>query len=297
MLFVICDRFCQPRQPKKRCLTDFFVSCIAITMKSPNWLKSYVESLVIQPGGRYRSDCPVCGKPNTFSVTDGGLERMWYCFHADCHVSGRTGLTLTRDKARTAFASKVAERIQQPVGDFEIPNTFVSLSRNLDAESYVRRVGAYDAYLSGLADIRYDVKRNRVAYLIKDGRKIVDAAGRSLANVKPKWYRYGNSGHPYICGNNTAAVFLVEDAASACSVSGIVTGAALLGTNLVDSYIRTITNYEKVYVALDKDATSTALDIVKRLNGKVATKLVVLPKDLKDMGKDERDDFIRSKLT
>jgi len=29
----------------------------------------------------------------------------------------------------------------------------------------------------------------------------------------------------------------------------------------------------------------------------VATKLVVLPKDLKDMGKDERDDFIRSKLT
>ena len=265
-------------------------------MKSPNWLKSYVESLVIQPGGRYRSDCPVCGKPNTFSVTDGGLERMWYCFHADCHVSGRTGLTLTRDKARTAFASKVAERIQQPVGDFEIPNTFVSLSRNLDAESYVRRVGAYDAYLSGLADIRYDVKRNRVAYLIKDGRKIVDAAGRSLANVKPKWYRYGNSGQLFVCGLQPRA-FVVEDCASACSVSSVVTGLALLGTSLVDSYIRTITNYEKVYVALDKDATSTALDIVKRLNGKVATKLVVLPKDLKDMGKDERDDFIRSKLT
>jgi len=265
-------------------------------MKSPSWLKSYVESLVIQPGGRYRSDCPVCGKPNTFSVTDGGLERMWYCFHADCHVSGRTGLTLTRDKARTAFTSKVAERIQPPAGDFEIPNTFVSLSRNLDAESYVRRVGAYDAYLSGMADIRYDVKRNRVAYLIKDGRKIVDAAGRSLANVKPKWYRYGNSGQLFVCGLQPRA-FIVEDCASACSVSSVVTGLALLGTNLVDSYIRTITNYEKVYVALDKDATSTALEIVKRLNGKVATKLVVLPKDLKDMGKDERDDFIRSKLT
>lgn len=221
---------------------------------------------------------------------------MWYCFHADCHVSGRTGLSLTKDTAHAAFARKAAERIQQPAGDFEIPSTFVSLSRNLDAESYVRRVGAYDAYLSGLADIRYDVKRNRVAYLIKDGRKIIDAAGRALANVKPKWYRYGNSGNPFVCAGNHNVAFLVEDAASACSVSNLVVGVALLGTNLVDSYIETITKYEKVYVALDKDATSTALDIVKRLNGLVATKLVVLPRDLKDMRKDERDEFIRSKI-
>jgi hypothetical protein len=48
-----------------------------------------------------------------------------------------------------------------------LPDTFVSLSRNLDAELYVKSVHAYDAYLSGRADIRYDFKRNRVAYIVK----------------------------------------------------------------------------------------------------------------------------------
>ena len=37
--------------------------------------------------------------------------------------------------------------------------TFVSLSRNLDAELYVKSVHAYDAYLAGRADIRYDFKQ------------------------------------------------------------------------------------------------------------------------------------------
>ena len=63
---------------------------------------------------------------------------------------------------------------------YELPNTFVSLSRNLDAELYVRSVHAYDAYLSGRADIRYDFKSNRVVYLVKHEGKVVDAVGRSL---------------------------------------------------------------------------------------------------------------------
>ena len=262
---------------------------------SPKWLKSYVESLAVQSGGRYRSDCPVCNRSNTFSVTDTGLERMWYCFHADCHVSGRTGLTLTRDKAKSAFAERLKHRTDIPVADFELPDTFVSLSRNLDAESYVRRVGAYDAYLAGLADIRYDVKRNRVAYIVKDETGIVDAAGRALGNIKPKWYRYGQSGKPFICGQHRQA-FILEDCASACSISNQATRIALLGTNLLDSYLPILRNYTKVFVALDKDATLTAANIVKRLSSIVPVKLVTLTRDLKDMDREERDDFIRRKL-
>ena len=54
-----------------------------------------------------------------------------------------------------------------------------------------------------------------------------------------------------------------------------------------------IKKYKKVFVALDKDATSKAYMMVRKLRNYVPTKLVVLNKDLKDMEKGERNDFIR----
>ncbi len=114
---------------------------------------------------------------------------------------------------------------------FELPNTFVSLSRSIDAELYVKRVQSYDAYLAGRADIRYDFQRNRAVYLIKQGNKVVDAAGRSLDDRTPKWYRYGSSKCPLFMARFTD--LFVEDCASACSCSGVITGVGILGTNLL----------------------------------------------------------------
>ena len=261
-------------------------------MKSPSWLQGYVESLDIQPMGRYRSDCPVCGKKNTFSVNDDGMQRLWFCFHADCNVSGRTGIKLSRDFAKLAI-KKPTQRVDTPESKFVIPDTFVSLSRNLDAELYVKSVNAYDAYLSGRADIRYDFKRNRVAYLVKQGNNVVDAVGRSIDGRGAKWYRYGNSRHPFSCGTGTHVV-LVEDCASACSVSQSLVGVALLGTNLLDEHVQVLSNYQKIFVALDKDATDKALGIVKILCRHVPTKLMVLHRDLKNLTKEERNEFLRS---
>jgi len=278
---------------KKMQLTRFVVSIIPCDMKSPNWLKGYVESLDIQPLGRYRSDCPVCGKPNTFSVSDDGLQRMWFCFHADCNVSGRTGIVLSKDFAKIAIKKPTGRADKVLPDKFSVPDTFVSLSRNLDAELYVRSVHAYDAYLSGAADIRYDFKRNRVAYIVKTDNKIVDAAGRSLDGRNPKWYRYNNSSVPFACGDKATAL-LVEDCASACAVSNLVTGVALLGTNLLDEHIEFLSKYKQVFVALDKDATDKALDMVKILCRKVPTKLMVLDRDLKNLNNEERNEFIRS---
>lgn len=276
-------------------LTRFVVSIIPCDMKSPNWLKGYVESLDIQPLGRYRSDCPVCGKSNTFSVTDDGLQRMWFCFHADCNVSGRTGIALSKDFAKIAIKKPTGRADKVLPDKFSVPDTFVSLSRNLDAELYVRSVHAYDAYLSGAADIRYDFKRNRVAYIVKADNKIVDAVGRSIDGRNPKWYRYGNAGKPFSCGSSDISL-VVEDCASACSVSNLVTGVALLGTNLLDEHIDFLSNYQKIFVALDKDATDKALDMVKILCRKVPTRLMVLDRDLKNLNNEERDEFIRSHI-
>lgn len=261
-------------------------------MKSPSWLQGYVESLDIQPMGRYRSDCPVCGKKNTFSVNDDGMQRLWFCFHADCNVSGRTGIKLSRDFAKLAI-KKPTQRVDTPESKFVIPDTFVSLSRNLDAELYVKSVNAYDAYLSGRADIRYDFKRNRVAYLVKQGNNVVDAVGRSIDGRGAKWYRYGNNKQPFICGSGRS-VAVVEDCASACSISHCITGLAILGTNLLTEHVEVIKQFDRVFVALDKDATDKALGMIKILCRHVPTKLMVLQRDLKNLTKEERDEFLRS---
>ena len=66
-----------------------------------------------------------------------------------------------------------------------------------------------------------------------------------------------------------------------------------MGTTLLDEHMNVITKYKKVYVALDKDATSKAYMMIRKLRNYVPTKLIVLNKDLKDMEKGERNDFIR----
>ena len=253
-----------------------------------SWLKDYVEGLSIAPEGRLRMDCPACGKKNTFSVSDTGGERLWYCFHADCNARGRTGFRVRKDAPYHPLLKKI-QSVREPDVDqaFELPETFVAISREPAAESYVKRVSAYDAYLAGRVDIRYDFRMNRVVYLIKDGRNTVDAAGRSLANIKPKWWRYGKSGNPFVCGASRIGVIL-EDCASACSVSNILSGIALLGTNLQDSHLPFLRRYDRLLVALDKDATQKAFQLVRQLQAHRPTSLVVLNKDVKDMTDDER---------
>ena len=254
------------------------------------WVKKYVGNLHIVSYGRFRGDCPVCYRHNTFSVTDTGFERLYYCFHADCHTKGSTGVQLTKENSKVAFKERFTKQTSDT--EFVIPDTFVSLSRSKEAEAYVKRVGSYDAYLNGLADIRYDFQQERVVYLVKHNNKIVDATGRSLNERKPKWRRYGNSRYPFICGNGSIGV-LVEDCPSSCSISDVCTGIGLMGTTLLDEHVDVIKKFKKVFVALDKDATSKAYMIVRKLRNYVPTKLIVLNKDLKDMERGERNEFIR----
>ena len=68
-----------------------------------------------------------------------------------------------------------------------------------------------------------------------------------------------------------------------------MTGVALLGTNLLDTHIQTLQRYERVYVALDKDATQKALEIVRKLQGIVPTNMMILNQDIKDMDNATRE--------
>ena len=78
-----------------------------------------------------------------------------------------------------------------------------------------------------------------------------------------------------------------EDCASACAVSNNYTGIALMGTHLTNEALRIISQSVKVIVALDKDATRKAIDVVMRIKSKVPTRLVTLDRDLKVLTKNE----------
>ena len=78
-----------------------------------------------------------------------------------------------------------------------------------------------------------------------------------------------------------------EDCASACAVSDRYTCIALMGTHFTNEALRIISESVVVIVALDKDATRKAIDMVMRIKSKVPTKLVTLDRDLKVLTKNE----------
>jgi len=249
----------------------------------------YVQSLGLTEGESKRMACPSCGKAGTFSVTNNHGQYLWNCFHADCAVKGRTDHRITRDNALSVL-SKNTQSTEQTV-PFEKPKCW---SRQISQKGwdYVESVhtsGRYD-------DIYYDVRHKRLVYAIRDrDGKLVDGAGRTLINARPKWYRYGNYRGGFFIGTSKTA-FVVEDIPSAISISDWATGYALLGTSLRDEHIQDLAEFDQVVVALDKDATDKALTYMRALNSIVPTGILMLDKDLKSMGENEREHTIRNSI-
>jgi hypothetical protein len=177
-----------------------------------NWIQDYVMDLPLQPNGRMRMDCPVCAKKNTFSVGEQDGQRLYHCFHADCSASGRTGFRLTKDVTTHPMLLKTKKKSLSPFpsSGFEVPETFVSISRSPESVSYLKQVNAYESYLEGRVDLRFDFKRNRIVYMITDGK---NQNGGDMENQVILSFAAGD-----------VSVLLLEDCASACSVSSIFRG-------------------------------------------------------------------------
>ena len=258
-------------------------------------IKEYAESLGLLDGESRRMNCPSCGHKKTFSVTNNNGELMWNCFHADCTVRGRTDRRITRDNSDNILTilSKNTHKQTAPCPDvpFEKPKAWsrVIPPRGMEYVHLVNTSGRYD-------DIYFDVRQNRLVYAIHDNDgRLVDGAGRSMTGARPKWYRYGNYRGGFRIGTSDT-VFVVEDIPSAISISDWATGYALLGTSLRDEHISELTKFKKVFVALDKDATDKALTYMRALNTLVPTGILMLDKDLKSLGDNERGSIIRSAM-
>jgi len=248
-----------------------------------NIIKDYIYSIDIPIDTSVRLDCPICSGTKTLSVTKFTDCTKYYCFHANCTKGGviKEGLNITSFNTPTI----------QDNGD--TPNKLQEDKQHWRRGMYTTEFCNYildnrcDYAMSNkLADIRHDYKQDRVVFVIKENNKVVDAAGRYIgknAGFVPKWYRYGDSGTPFICGTSSHAI-VVEDCASACSVSSFSTGVALLGTSLSEKVLDILSDFDTVTVALDKDATTKSIDMVMRLNWELDNvNMVVLERDLKKL--------------
>ncbi len=242
---------------------------------------SLIKTLV--PSGEVdtRMDCPFCNGTNTLTIKRENADLLWYCFHASCSAKGNHEGEMTMKQVIDTVVNK-KDRVNQSPLTFIPPKSFVSIFSTDKCTDYLKKNHCIESYLKGKAEIKYDVKQHRAVFIIKEKERVVGAIGRGLnSQVYPKWFMYGDKSYPFICGNTDTAV-LVEDCASACAVSEVHTGVALMGTSLPDSYIPVLKKkFKKVIVALDRDATTKAFDISNQLRYYMDTEVKILEDDLK----------------
>jgi len=238
-----------------------------------------VHSYLIPPDTTMRLDCPFCNHKNTLSVTNDDNRMSWHCFHASCTAKGTEKKRMSMATIKKIFNSEPVTQEDK----FNIPEHFKSLYSSEKAMKYLQKNNSWEAYTWRRADIKYDVKQDRVVFLVKEYDNVRGAVGRALSkDTQPKWFMYGNKNVPFKCGDCKDAV-LVEDCASACAVSNVLTGVALMGTSYNNSFDKYLKGYETIYVALDRDATSKAFDIANNLRyrGFENVKVKILEDDLK----------------
>lgn len=248
-----------------------------------------IEGLFIPPDTSIRMDCPFCSGKNTLSVNTLSNSIAWYCFHSSCKVKGKYQKEKNMNYVNDTFNKK--KEIQNI--KFKMPDSFTSIYSNEKAMKYLHKNNCWEAWSWGRAVIKFDVAQNRVVFCIKDTNtdEIVGAVGRGLnSKVYPKWYMYGNKDVLFTCGlTHHEEAILVEDCASACAVSNVLTGIALMGTSLKKFHKKYLTQYKKLYIGLDRDATIKSFAIANELKSYGIKNVYVktLENDLKYFGTKE----------
>ena len=225
-------------------------------------VRQHVELLDLQYGEAYRGNCPVCNGKKTFTATCTDTGIVYNCYKAGCKVGGIAGGTLTSEQLLAAMRKRTQEKEAHVPTPIPVPEGF---TQRTDIPKYVAWMKGYNLNPVELGTY-YDVRQDRVCFPVKHKGAVVDFVGRSMTGRTPKWLRYANAHVPYTYGNGIVAV-LVEDCVSA-AVAGHAencTGIALLGTNVLDEYLPLLQTYDTLIVALDPDARSKALQLVKDL--------------------------------
>lgn len=227
-----------------------------------------------------RFNCPFCGKVNTLSISKENGKIRWNCFSAHCDAGGKDKYLISTQEIKERYFLREKEGL-------DIPTYLIHGIGSEKVLEWLLKTHSDKAYRNGMFEVAYDPRQDRICYLIRDKGKIVGIIGRSFGNSKPKVLNYKGSDKdtPFIAGS-TETIVLLEDCASACAVTRIpeLSGLALLGTNLKDEYIPVIKKYNRVIVALDRDARKKVLAMWSKLKYHCShVEIWFLDKDIKDM--------------
>jgi len=241
-----------------------------------------VQEIFNTEGAISNGDCPFCLHRRCFNINIKEGDLVWKCFSANCTSKGRYSNNFSKEDVENFISQKK----QLHNHKFEVPKTFMNPLVHPKARAYLN---TYDITNTS-ARVMYDVKQERVVFLVEHEGQVVDATGRAQGDFHPKWFRYGNSNVPFITGSNRQVGIIVEDCVSACAVemkSGF-TGISLMGTNLKDESIQHIVNaVDSVVVCLDFDATKKSMDLKNKLDDKIKTYIWMIEKDLKNFTNEE----------
>lgn len=252
-------------------------------------VRQFVEDLHLELDVSKRLDCPVCGRKHTFSVTKTLDGTKWFCFSASCGSKGVANSTLSIEDMEKLQGNKAVKHT------LSIPEYWVSGLTNDSTIQYLATYNLIQMFKENHIDVRYDPKQDRHVFVSHSDRVVVGAYGRSASGAKPKWFNYMETEIPYIIRAKSNAgneACIVEDPVSAAVVSNFIDGVSLLGVYLKRQYIPSLSTYDRVIVALDKDAGEKSLDIQRVLGYYTKVDIVLLDKDIKYMTPDEIRELI-----
>lgn len=242
-------------------------------------IRDFIKDLPVPPGTKKRFDCPSCGGKKTLSVSEEFGKRVFNCYKASCSIHGAV-------EGGAASVDSLLSRVRGSTSrySFDIPRHFTSVDRTSYAWKWLMRFPACVVAIErGLVEVRYDPRQNRVVFQYGLGNYI-GCVGRALARgVTPKWHRYDKYPIPGMYGSSSVSTaVLVEDAVSAAAVAatGEYVGVALLGTSIQQGFTAWA-KFDKMIVALDKDASGKALKMHRALNWFKPTSVCLLDQDLK----------------
>lgn len=224
-----------------------------------------------------RKDCPKCGRSNSVKMRRDEGKDTEHCFGVDCNYYSASTREIELDDILVKPIIKTFDK-----------ELLIEARSHPESLKFLQQYFCSDAN----ANIYYYPRDRRVVFNYK-GLYV----GRALdKGIQPKWYVYTDTETPFVVQKYNVArsegVILVEDCISACNASRVMDSIALLGTNLSDLHLTDVLKYDKIYIALDEDATSKALKMQQILELVKHCRVIPLKKDIKYMGLDELERLI-----
>lgn len=237
-----------------------------------------LDNIIVKEGHGININCPFCGGRKTLGVAVKEGRKLWHCFKVSCGVKGSQTVGMSTNTLRRKLNGVSTTQTKTLL---EIPSLLSSPDNHPAVIKYLEDNNSLEAYRKGFIRVEYSPADKRVLFFSQSGS---GAVGRSLVGDVPKWKQYGIIEGLLTVGTGTTAI-VVEDVNSAC-VAGMFrdcSGCALLGTVLSKQQKTELCTFDRVVIALDKDASRKSIRLKERLEGRVDVKIVFLEEDIKNM--------------